>query len=222
MSTSLDMGPKRSPWVSWVPAVVLSILILVAIVVAVLAASDNNQAPQGPLEGQVTDKNWSIFTDMGIDYIEETRMARIDLSADVVDASEVGLPDDGTVVIGPNELELAYYLTIYGGPGGARITVSEMSFTTEDGAVVLVTARGQYVESFRDTLNALSGRAEVFGWDVSGRDELFEAVGEAIDNNEPYEFSFTGTATGIPVTVTASCEPAGYCITEYEVTPGVG
>jgi hypothetical protein len=222
--SSSEMDRRRNPWLSWIPAVILSALIIAAIVVAVVAtASGVGEGPKAPTEGQVTDKNWSVFTETGIEYMEQTRMVRIDLSGEVVDASAIGLPDDGALTIGPNSEGLEYYLTIYGGPGGARITVSEMTFETEDGAVKRILAPAPGANTFRDTLNILNGRAATFGWDVSDQTDLFAMVEQATRDNVPYEFVIgPGSATGASVSAIAQCAPAGRCLTEYEVTPGVG
>lgn len=216
------MDRRRPKWVSWIPAVLLSVLILAAVTVAIVAtASGVGKPPGAPTEGQVTEKNWSIFTETGLAYIEQTRAVRMDMSGNPVDASEVGLDENGALTIGP-QANLDYYLTIYGGPGGARLTVSDMTIHTSDGAVTSVTARVRGASTFRDSLNSLEARAAVFGWDTSNRDILFEQVEQATRDNVPFDFAFgPGTAIGVPVTARVSCEPAGYCVTEYEVAPAV-
>lgn len=180
-----------------------------------------------PTEGQVTDLNWSIFTDEGLAYIDRSREVRIDFSDAPVAAEPLGLPEEGELTIGPKssgDVELDYGLIVSGGgegPGGAKFIVTQLTITTADGVIESVRAPLREVVNFRETLAALQERAEVFGWHVD-TDIIFEQVEQATKAGEPYTIQFgPGDRVGVPISATASCDPSGYCLVEYEVTPAV-
>ena len=71
----------------WVPAIILSVVIIAALVTGFLLVRGGLGAPAPqPTEGQVSDLNWSSFTDEGLDYIQRSREIRIDLSDKAEDA----------------------------------------------------------------------------------------------------------------------------------------
>jgi len=213
----------------WIPSVVLAIVVAgVIITSSVLLGSGLGKPVPSPTVGQVTDLNWSSFTPEGLDYISRVREVRIDLSDAPVDAAVLGLPDDGTVELAPIDnvdVVLDYSLILNGGgeyPGGDKFIVSSIEIETAGGVITHVRAPLSEQLNFRQTLAALEAKAELFGWDISGRDALFDRVGEATQAGEPYEFAFgPADRMGVPVTATASCDPTGYCVVEYDVAPSV-
>ncbi len=181
-----------------------------------------------PTEGQVTDLNWSSFTGDGLDYIAATRQVRIDMSTQPVDAAALGLAADDTLVLEPIDnldTQLDYDLIINGageGPGGARFTVTEISIVTENGVITKVSAPLREVVNFRQTLNYLLAKADVFGWDTSGVDAIFQSAEDATRAGEGYEFTFgPGDRTGVNFSATAQCDTSGFCLVRYDVTPRV-
>lgn len=227
--TSFDVKRKRPWWVSWLPAaIILVIIVVVAIVTVGLVQGGLGKPAPKPTEGQVTELNWSSFTDEGLAYIDSTRELRIDLSRPPVEAKPLGLADDGTVTIGPKDngdVQLDYYLIVNGGgqaPGGDKFTMSQVTIDTDGGLVTSVHGQLSEVLNFRQSLDKLLGKAEQFGWDTSGVDAIFAMVEAATRAGEPYEFSFgPADRVGVPISATASCEPSGYCVIEYAATPAI-
>lgn len=195
--------------------------------IALLRGGIAEPLPQAT-EGQVTDLNWSIFTAEGMAYIDRSRQVRIDFSDPPVEAEPLALPENGEVTIGPKssgDVDLDYSLIVNGGgeaPGGAKLVVTELTITTRDGVIESVTAPLREVLNFRQTLDALLERGAVFGWDTGGVEEIFDLVERATRDGVPYEFTFgPADRVGVPIAATASCDPTGYCLVEYVVTPAV-
>lgn len=222
------MSPTRPRprWVGWVPAMILSAAIIATIITTtVLVAGGLGKPAPSPTPGQVTDKNWSIFTATGLAYIDKSREVRIDFAHQPVAAEPLGLEDDATLTIGPHASGADYYLIVNGGApgqGGDKFTSSSMTISTANGVISSVRTRLSDVQNFRQTLDGLVRKGELFGWDTSGVDAIYDQVNEATKNGEPYEFGFgPASAIGVPVSVTAYCDTTGYCAVEYEVTPAV-
>ena len=223
------MKRKRPWWFGWIPAIVLALLSLATGVTALLLVQGGLGAPAPrPTEGQVTDLNWSVFTPDGLDYVDSTREVRIDLSSPPVAASALGLEPDDSLTIGPKftgDTVLDYYLIVNGAgesPGGDKFTVSELTVDTENGEVTAVRAPLSEVLGFRPTLQKLLGTADVYGWDTSGVDAIYDLVGAATEAGEGYEFGFgPADRLGFAITGTASCDAGGYCVVEYVMTPAV-
>lgn len=222
--------PPKRKLLAWLPTVILSVAVVGVLVTAgVLIGNGLGGPTPRPTYGQVTDLNWSSFTDDGLDYIAESRLVRIDLSDPAVDATALGLEPDGTLVLAPIEqldTSLDYDLIVNGGgesPGGIRLTTSEVTILTEAGLITRITAAIPGVWTFRETLNQLEARAEEFGWPATDRDALFDVQAEAARNGTPYSFTLgPGERVGIGVSATAQCDPSGFCFVGYEVTPRVG
>ncbi len=220
---------KRPWWFGWIPAAVLVLLIAATVITTSILVSDGlGQPVPQPTVGQVTDKNWSIFTAEGLAYIDASRNVRIDFSHAPVDAAALGLPADGTITIGPKDngdVTLDYYLIVLGGgagQGGDKFTVSQLSIETAGGVVSRVRAPLSEVLNFRQTLAKLTAKAELFGWDTSGTDAIFDRVEQATRDKVSYSFTFgPGDAVGVPISATANCDTSGYCVVEYDVTPAV-
>jgi hypothetical protein len=223
------MVTTKRQLLGWIPSVVLAVIVVGVIVTSsVLLGSGLGKPAPSPTVGQVTDLNWSSFSPEGLDYISRTREVRIDLSDAPVDAAPLGLPDDGTVELAPIDnidVVLHYSLIINGGgedPGGDKFVVSSIAVETAGGMITHVRAPLSDEVNFRQTLDALEAKAELFGWDTSGRQAIFDRVEAATRAGEPYEFGFgPADRMGVPVSATASCDPTGYCVVEYDVTPSV-
>jgi hypothetical protein len=220
---------KRPGWVSWIPAGVLGLGTIAVIAASGILISQGLGSPAPkPTTGQVTDLNWSIFTPEGRGYIDTSREVRIDMSKPPIDAAALGLEPDGTLVIGPydnGDLRLDVYLIVNGGgegPGGAKFTMSEVRVETLDGEVVSVGGPLSLIYNFRQTLDQLLDRAETFGWDTSGVDDIYQTVEDATRAGEGYSFTFgPADRVGVNIAATATCDPSGYCLVEYEATPAV-
>lgn len=213
----------------WIPAIVLSVMIVgVGVTAGVLVSSGvGSPAPQ-PTLGQVTELNWSSFSEDGLAYIARTREVRIDLSRPPVDASALGLPDDGLTVLDPidnGDVMLSYGLIVNGGgesPGGDKFTVSSIEIETRGGILTRVSAPLDQVLNFRQTLALLEADAELYGWQPIDTAALFERVEVATRDAVGYDFTFgPGDRLGVAIAATASCDASGYCVVEYDVTPSV-
>jgi hypothetical protein len=226
---AVQVGRKRPWWLGWIPATILGLIIVgVIVTMSVLVAGGLGRPVPSATDGQVTDLNWSIFTPKGLAYIDESRNVRIDFSHAPVDAAALGLPENGSITIGPKDngdTVLDYYLIVDGGGqglGGDKFTVSQLTIQTTDGVVSKVSAPLSEVLNFRQTLAKLEAKADLFGWDISGADAIFDKVAQASRDDAAYSFTFgPGDKVGVPIAATANCDPTGYCVVEYDVTPAV-
>jgi hypothetical protein len=216
---------KRAGWVGWIPALILTVLIVGVLGTgAVLLSNGLGQPAPKPTQGQVTDLNWSSFTPEGLEYIATTRDVRIDLSRPPVEAAPLGLADDGTLVlerIDSVDTMLDYDLIVNGGgegQGGARLTASEITVVTVGGLVDSVSAQFVDVLPFRNALDRLEREADAFGWTVD-REEIFATAEEATRADEPFEFTLGPVGrVGFDYTAVASCD-TGYCQLTYTASP---
>lgn len=222
----MSAARRRPGWVGWLPALILTAVIVgVFVTGAVLLAGGLGQPTPKPTEGQVTELNWSSFTTDGLAYIATSRDVRIDLSRPPVEASPLGLPDDGTLVlerIDNLDVQLDYDLIVNGGgegPGGARFVASEITIVTAGGLVSTVSANLADVANFRQTVDRLAGEAETFGWEFD-RDAIFALAEEFTRAGTPYEFTLgPGDRVGMLVSATASCDTGGFCALRYDASP---
>lgn len=226
---SPELKRKRPAWFGWIPAGILAVVIAGIITATFVLTGNGLGAPvPRPTEGQVTELNWSTFTEDGLAYIDRSREVRIDFKTQPTDATALGLEPDGSLTLEPKntgDTTLDYSLIVNGageGPGGAKFIVSEITIETAGGVITSVHAPLSEVRNFRQTLDYLVGKAEIFGWDTSGVDAIYQQVEDATRDGVPYEFTFgPADRVGVPIAATASCDTTGYCLVEYDVTPAV-
>ena len=217
---------KRARWVSWLPAMILAVVIVASLITGFILVRGGLGSPvPSPTAGQVSDLNWSSFTEDGLAYIERSRDIRIDLSDKGEDAVALGLPANGTTVIGPNSEGLEYKFTFNGGGagyGGDRLIVTQITITTVDGLITEVVAPIAQVDNFRTTVNGLIKQSELFGWDMSFVDALYDQVEQATKDGVGYQFT-AGPAdlVGVPVSANAQCQVTGYCQVTSFILPGL-
>ena len=98
----------------------------VGVAASLLVGAGLGQPAPKPTQGQVTDLNWSSFSEEGLAYIESSRQIRIDLSRPPVEAAPLGLASDDVLELFPvdtGDTVLNYEVIVNGageGPGGAR------------------------------------------------------------------------------------------------------
>ncbi|MGX5679823.1 hypothetical protein [Schumannella luteola] len=220
------MAARKRPWLAWLPAVILSVVIVGVLVVAgVLIRGGLGQPTPKPTEGQVTELNWSSFTEAGLEYIRSSRDVRIDLSRPPVEAAPIGLEPDATLVlerIDNLDVQLDYDLILNGGgegAGGLRLTASEIRITTVGGLLTSVEADLVDVLPFRQALDRFERESESFGWSLD-RDAIFAMVEEATRAGEPYEVTAgPSDRVGLTLSATAFCDTSGYCALTYTAAP---
>lgn len=220
------MAARKRPWLAWLPAVILSVVIVGVLVVAgVLIQGGLGKPTPKPTEGQVTDLNWSSFTEDGLEYIRASRDVRIDLSDPPVEAAPIGLADDTTLVlerVDNLDVQLDYDLILNGGgeaPGGIRLTASEIRITTAGGLLTSVEADLVDVLPFRQALARFEDEAERYGWTVD-RDAVFALVDEATRSGQPYEVRVgPSDRVGLFISAVAACDTSGYCVLTYTGAP---
>lgn len=217
---------RRKGWVGWIPALILTALIVGVLVTgAVLLSNGLGQPTPKPTQGQVTDLNWSSFGPEGLAYIGSSRDVRIDLSTPPVEAAPLGLAEDGALVlerVDNVDVQLDYDLILNGGgegQGGLRLTTSEITIVTAGGLVDSVSAVFADVLPFRDMLDRFEREADTYGWSVD-RDAVFTISEDATRAGEPYEITVGPSSyLGLSLTATAACETSGYCQLTYTASP---
>lgn len=228
--SGFDVKRKRPWWFGWIPAAVLLVLMAgVVVTVVVVQASGLGKPLPKPTVGQVNDLNWSSFSQDGLDYIDRSRNIRIDLSRPPVMAADIDLPDDGATTVGPtryDDRDNDYYVIINGGGegnGGTKLTVSQVTITTEGGLVTEVASGVESVLPFRNALDKLSGQAGEFGWTALDTSALFTDWVETTGAGATYSVTIgPGTRLGFGISATITCDPQAPCGIEYSVVPRVG
>lgn len=219
----------RRRWLGWLPAIILSVAIVgVGVAASLLVGAGLGQPAPKPTQGQVTDLNWSSFSEEGLAYIESSRQIRIDLSRPPVEAAPLGLASDGVLELFPidtGDTVLNYEVIVNGageGPGGVKVTASEVRVVTAEGELTHVLLTSAYGSGFRVVLQDLLDDAKTYGWDTSGVPEIYTRVEDATRAGTPYEFSFgPSSRLGFDATATARCETSAYCTVEYDLAPSI-
>lgn len=226
-----DLKPhRRWPWLAWVPAVVLSLAIAGAVVMALVYVPQFADGPPPPEPGQVDDRNFSLFTEEGLEFIERERAPRIDVTERPVSAATLGLPDDGALTIGPHPTNLDYRLSLLvrgEATEGVRFSTETFTLVTEDGALVRIDIQPASFEpwwgGYRDVQGFVAERGARYGFEGPTQDDLLALVIEAQESGEPGVIvTEEGTATGLPVASEIICSGSAFCTATFIVTLPVG
>lgn len=222
----IDEFSRRPEWVRWIPAAVLAVVIVGAVLFALIGAPRLTAEPGPGQTNQVNDLNWSVFTEEGLEYIEAARTPRIDLSSPPVVAVSLGLPADGSVTVGPHVTDLDYRLVLIATddrPNGALFTTPQFTVSTSGGRLASVRVEERGALDFRDTYLLVAERSADYGYTAPPASRIAEAVTEARESGEPALVrSNRGLSTGMGVTAEIVCFGAGFCQVSYLVTPAVG
>ena len=206
---------RRKAIRSWIPAVILSVLIIAAFTVALIALNtDVGTAPTAAPSDAVTSVGTSVFTDAGLRYIADSRKVFIDATTLPIEAESLGLAASTTLTIVPPTEGVFEYLSVVGSGGGMRFMGTSIEITTRGGTVRSASvADSSRILVYRDTLALLRERAERFGIPESDIDGFASAAGNASHDGTSYEYSIhTDDALGVALTVTATCSSESACL----------
>ncbi|MBX9718186.1 MAG: hypothetical protein K2X36_05010 [Microbacteriaceae bacterium] len=222
----IDEFSRRPEWVKWLPAALLTVVIVATAIFAIVAVPRLTAEPGPGQTDQVTDLNWSVFTEEGLRYIEAARTPRIDLSSPPVDAVTLGLPTDGALTVGPHVTDLDYRLVLIATddePNGALFTTPQFTVSTSGGRLQSVRVEERGAFDFRESYLLVAERSADYGFTAPTSRSLAEAVTKAREGGQPVAVrSNRGTSTGMGVTAEVLCFGAGACTVSYIVTPAVG
>lgn len=227
-----DLNPhRRWPWLSWVPAVVLSLAIVAAVLVALVYVPQFADGPPPPEPGQVDDLNFSVFTEEGQEFIERERLPRINLADPPVDAAAIGLPADGTTSVGPHVQNLHYRLALLvtgeGDTQGVRISTDQFTLVTEGGALTRIEVQpagfDPWAGLYRDVQAFVETRGTQYGFDAPSQQQLLDLILEAQETGtDGVIVTEPGTTLGLPISAEIVCGPSAVCFATFIVTPPVG
>ncbi len=201
----------------WIPAVVLSLLIVAVVAFALIGAPRLAAGPGPAATDEVDALNFSVFTDEGLAFVDEQRMPRLDLREPPVETAPLGLPADGELTIGPHPQGLDYRLVLLAedGAGGARFTTTQFTIATEAGAVRelrIQPPREVAAGTFRDIEAFAVESAERFGYAPIASGTLLELVLAAQASGEIETLSTAaGMAIGLPAALEIGCGAEGLC-----------
>lgn len=205
---------------------ILGVIILGVTVFGVVAVPRLTADPGPAATDQVTDLNWSVFTEEGLAYIEDARTPRIDLSDPPIAAAPLGLPASGELTVGPHRTLLDYRLVLIATddrPNGALFVTPAFTLSTRDGRLASVRIEERGGGDFRQTYLLVAERSADYGFTPPASARLAEAVSEARNAGTPVAVrSDRGTSTGMGITAEVTCFGAGFCTVAYIVTPAVG
>ena len=213
---------RRRRLLSWVPSIILLVLIA-GVVLAAVGVNNSWWVDPDPTAAadQTAPNGSSIFTDAGIDYFVRTGEVRIRMDSQAVPAEALGLEADGTKTIPYRGRPL---VVLVSGTSGAMAVdnVTELELTTEDGELVSVAATRSVPGGFLEAHAMLVDVADLYGWSEDEVAAVPDRVGEARREDPDAPASITvgpGTAVGLAVSATLlagggtalvfTAEPAG-------------
>jgi hypothetical protein len=206
---------RRRRLLSWLPSVVLVVLIA-GFAVAAVGVNNSWWVDPDPTAAadQTAPNGSSVFTGAGIDYFIRTGEVRISMDSEALPAEVLGLPADGTRTIPTSGRPL--YVFVSGDDGVMAVdSVTELELTTEAGALVSVAATRVMPGGFLEAHAMLTDVAELYGWSEDEVASLPDRYGEARREN-PDEFtSITvgpGTAVSLSVSATVVGEGGGVLV----------
>lgn len=210
----------------WIPAGILGAIILAAALFAIIGGP-RLAAPPGPAAtDQVTDLNWSVFTEEGLAYIDDARTPRIDLSNPPIEAAPLGLPVTGDLTVGPHPTLLDYRLVLIASEdqaNGALFVTPGFTLSTRDGRIVSLRIEERGGRDFRQTYLLVAERSADYGFTPPASSRLAAAISEARTAGSPVTVrSDRGTSAGMGIMAEITCFGAGLCTVSYIVTPAVG
>lgn len=210
----------------WIPAGILGAIILAAALFAIIGGP-RLAAPPGPAAtDQVTDLNWSVFTEEGLAYIDDARTPRIDLSNPPIEAAPLGLPASGDLTVGPHPTLLDYRLVLIASEdqvNGALFVTPRFTLSTRDGRLVSLRIEERGGRDFRQTYLLVAERSADYGFTPPASSRLAAAISEARTAGSPVTVrSDRGTSAGMGIMAEVTCFGAGVCTVSYVVTPAVG
>ncbi|MBB5618663.1 hypothetical protein [Microcella frigidaquae] len=221
-----DRHPHRPEWVRWLPAMILGVIILGVAIFGVVAVPRLTADPGPAATDQVTDLNWSVFTEEGLAYIEDARTPRIDLSDPPIAAAPLGLPASGDLTVGPHRTLLDYRLVLIASEdqaNGALFVTPGFTLSTRDGRLVSLRIEERGGRDFRQTYLLVAERSADYGFTPPASARLAEAISEARNAGTPVTVrSDRGTSAGMGIMAEITCFGAGVCTVSYIVTPGLG
>lgn len=208
---------RRKALLGWIPALVIVVILVAGVWIALVVAGQGIGQPR-TLPPAVGPNGYSTFDDAGQRYISDERTVWIDLRQSPIRASELSLPDAGTLVIGPRD-GVSYYLGLYGNDTPVKLAVDSIDITTDAGILTTVTAHVVPSGGFADVEAAL-GQATAYG--LADADVTAFTDDARVQNRagKPYSRSITGTALGVPIDVKVQCASATECSVDYVARVG--
>jgi hypothetical protein len=191
---------------AWIPTVV-GLVLIAAVVTATLITFGRGVGTPAP--APTTD---SRFDAKGLEYIFDSRTARINIAHTPIAAQPLGLKPNATVAIGPRE-GLDQYVQLTGSRTYAAVTASALKIVTKDGFVSRILITPTAIDGFVGFKGEL-GSASVFGLSATEAQKLLDEVrllnhdGKGLERTlGPFD------ALGPPVTITVKTDGAdGYDI----------
>ncbi len=214
MTLSHEQLRRRKAIRSWIPAIVLLIVIAAALTVAVMTRTTNvGAAPTAAPPNAVTAKGTSLFTPAGLAYINDTRKVSIDARELPIQAEPLGLNASDTLTVAPPTEGVYEYLTVIGSDGGARLMGTSIDIVTDNGIVASAAiADSTRFLNYRDSQALFRERSDRFGIPAEQLDGFVPAAAEALKEKRNYSYSIhTDDALGVGLTVTAECSSDSIC-----------
>jgi hypothetical protein len=219
---------RRPKWIGWIPAMVLSIIIVAVIVTTAMLMGGGLGQDREPTADEATDRGASLFSDSGVKYIYQTREIKLDLRDAPIEAAALGLPEDGDVTFeqqsGPFGIVMPFTVMLRtpAGTGLTEIETLETTISTAGGHVAEVRSQAMPGAGFKDALDLMRARAEEFGYAVD-LDRITAEMGDAVRAGKKYTYTTgPGEALGARATVDMTCDESASCEVVFKITPGVG
>ncbi|MDQ4137553.1 MAG: hypothetical protein M3116_01725, partial [Actinomycetota bacterium] len=170
---------RRRRLLSWVPSVVL-LLLVAGFAVAAVGVNNSWWVDPDPTAAadQTAPNGSSVFTGAGIDFLKRTGEVLIRMDEAAVPAEELGLDPQGVRTVTSYERPLL--VRVIGSDGALAVDrADELVLTTQDGALVSVDVRRPVPEGFLQAHAMLTDVADLYGWPAEQVAAVPDRYGEA-------------------------------------------
>jgi hypothetical protein len=211
---------RRRRLLSWVPSVVLLVLIA-GFAVAAIGVNNSWWVDPNPTASvdQTAPNGSSVFTGAGIDFLKRSGEVVVRMDGEALPAEELGLDADGTRTV--TSFERPLLVRVIGTNGALAVDrVDELVLTTERGALVSVDVERPVPDGFLQTHAMLTDVADLYGWsseEVASVPDRFGEARRARPDEVPVITVGPGTAVGLAVS--AAVTGAGGDVVVFTARP---
>jgi hypothetical protein len=211
---------RRRRLLSWVPSVVL-LLLIAGFAVAAIGVNNSWWVEANPTASadQTASNGSSVFTRAGVDFLKRSGEVLIRMDGEALPAEELGLDADGSRTV--TSFERPLLVRVIGTDGALAVDrADELVLTTERGALMSVDVERPVPEGFLQAHAMLSDVADLYGWSTEEVASVPDRFGDARrEHPEKIPAVTVGPGTAVGLAVSATVTGAGGDVVVFTAGP---